>query len=80
MRIRLQDLREDNDLTQQAIADFLQIRRGTYGNYERGERPVPIDILEALAGFYKTSVDYIIGITDEAKPYPRSRFFLHTKK
>lgn len=80
MRLRLQDLREDNDLTQQAVADFLQIRRGTYGNYERGERPVPIDILEALAGYYKTSVDYIIGITDEIQPYPRNKCFLHMRK
>lgn len=78
MRLRLQDIREDRDLTQQEVSDFLQIRRSAYGKYERGERPVPLSILEALADLYKTSVDYLIGITDEASPYPRNKYFMNT--
>ena len=60
---RLKDLREDHDLSQQAIADYLGSR------YERGLRDIPTDVLIRLALFYKTSTDYILGLTDHSKPY-----------
>ncbi len=70
---RLRDLREDNDLSQQQVAAFLDMKQPQYSRYERGLRDVPTDILIRLAGLYRTSVDYILGITDEIRPYYRSR-------
>lgn len=70
--MRLREMREDRDLTQKELADFLHIRQNTYSQYENGLRQIPIDALIALAGYYGTSTDYILGLTDEIKPYPRS--------
>lgn len=67
--MRIRDLREDSDLTQKEIADLLHIKQNTYSQYENGLRQLPIDILIALAKYYKTSTDYILGLTDERKPY-----------
>ena len=67
--MRIKDLREDSDLTQKEIADFLHIKQNTYSQYENGHRQMPIDCLIALAKYYKTSTDYILGLTDEQKPY-----------
>ena len=67
--MRIRDLREDNDLTQTEIANYLHIKQNTYSQYENGQRQLPIDVLIALAKFYKTSADYILGLTDEKKPY-----------
>lgn len=69
--MRLRDLREDNDLTQREIADTLNIRQNTYSQYENGQRQIPLDALIKLAMLYNTSTDYILGLTDETKPYPR---------
>ena len=66
---RLRDLREDHDLTQQYIADFLGMKQSQYSRYERGLRDIPTDFLIRLATFYKTSTDYILGLTDQPKPY-----------
>lgn len=63
--MRLRDLREDMDLTQKEIADYLKIRQNTYSQYETGQRQIPITCLIALASFYKTSTDYILGLTDK---------------
>lgn len=71
--MRLKDLREDADLTQSYIAAKLNIRQNTYSQYENGNRQIPIDALIKLACFYGTSTDYILGITDESKPYPRNK-------
>jgi len=71
--MRLRDLREDNDLTQKEIADLLCIRQNTYSQYETGHRQVPIDVLIALSAFYKTSTDYLLGLTDQKKPYPKHK-------
>lgn len=68
--MRIKDLREDSDLTQQQIADFLHIKQNTYSQYENEHRQIPIDILIKLARFYKTSVDYLLGETEERKRYP----------
>ena len=62
---RLYDLRNDNDLTQQQVADYLMCNRQVYARYERGLREIPVSMLIKLADFYKTSVDYILGRTDE---------------
>ena len=67
--MRIKDLREDSDLTQKEIADFLHIKQNTYSQYENGHRQLPIDFLIALARYYKTSTDYILGLTNERKPY-----------
>ena len=66
---RLKDLREDHDLSQQAIADYLGMKQPQYSRFERGLRDIPTDVLIRLALFYKTSTDYILGLTDHSKPY-----------
>lgn len=70
---RIRALREDSDLTQQQIADMLHINRRTYGAYENGVNMISPEILIQLSEFYQTSVDYLLGLTDEKKPYPRAR-------
>ena len=70
MRLRIRDLREDNDLTQKQIAECLLCDQSLYSKYERGERPLPLECAEKLADFYKVSVDYLLGRTNVKKPYP----------
>lgn len=72
MYCRIRDLREDHDLLQKDIAAYLKCTQVCYSNYEMGKRDIPTDVLKALALFYDTSVDYLLGLTDEANPYPRS--------
>lgn len=67
--MRIKDLREDNDLTQREVAEYLHIRQNTYSQYETGHRQVSIEVLIALAKFYKTSTDYILGLTDNPEAY-----------
>ena len=62
---RLRDLREDNDLKQADIANYLNCSQVCYSYYELGKRDIPTDVLIKPARFYKTSVDYILGLTDE---------------
>ena len=69
--MRIRDLREDNDLTQNEVAKYLHIKQNTYSQYENGQRQIPINVLIALAKFYKTSTDYILGLTDEMTPYKK---------
>ena len=69
---RIRDLREDSDLTQKSLADYLSCSQVCYSNYETGKRDIPTDVLKALTLFYDTSIDYLLGLTDEIKPYPRS--------
>ena len=69
--MRIKDLREDKDITQKEIADLLHIKQNTYSQYENGQRQIPINVLIALAKFYKTSTDYILGLTDEMTPYKK---------
>lgn len=71
--MRIKDLREDQDLTQQQVADYLKIKQNTYSQYETGTRQIPVEILVALASLYKTSTDYLLGITDCKTPYPKSK-------
>ena len=69
---RIRDLREDNDLSQTEIAKLLNTSQTVYSRYERAERKIPIDHLITLAEYYKTSSDYILGLTNERCPYPRA--------
>lgn len=69
--MRLKDLREDSDLTQSVVASYLHIKQNTYSQYENGHRQIPLELLVALADFYGTSLDYIVGLTDVKKPYPK---------
>ncbi|MBQ9760743.1 MAG: helix-turn-helix transcriptional regulator [Clostridia bacterium] len=68
--MRIKDLREDGDLTQRQVAEYLHIKQNTYSQYENGQRQIPLDALIALAIFYHTSTDYLLGLTDERTPYP----------
>ena len=68
---RIRDLREDNDLTQEAVGRAINVPQRTYAYYESGQRMIPPRVLAALAVFYGTSVDYLVGLTDEPTPYPR---------
>lgn len=61
---RIRELREDNDLTQQQVADYLLMKQPQYNRYERGFRDIPTDVLISLADLYKTSTDYILGRVD----------------
>ena len=64
---RLKDLREDRDLSQQEIADFLGMKQPQYSRYERGLRDLPTDVLIRLALFYGTTTDYILGLTNNKR-------------
>jgi len=70
---RLRGLREDKDLSQQEMAKLLSIGQSTYSDYELEKLNIPINSLRKLADFFNTSVDYILDITDEPKPYPRKK-------
>ena len=66
---RLRDLREDKDLPQRALAELLHVSQATYSRYESGTLDIPSAALIALARFYETSVDYLLGLTDDPGPY-----------
>ncbi len=71
--MRLRDLREDHDMTQAALAGLLHIKQNTYSQYENGQRQVPVEVLIQLAFIFQTSIDYILEITDNPKPYSRRK-------
>lgn len=62
--MRLRDLREDNDLKQIDIAKLLNVKQNTYSQYENGKREIPISMLWALADFYNTTIDFLVGRTN----------------
>lgn len=62
---RLRDLREDNDRTQTDVAKLLGMKQPQYSRYESGQRDVPTEVLISLSEYYNTSVDYILGVTDD---------------
>lgn len=70
---RIRNLREDNDLKQRELAEILNCSQRIYSNYERGDVDIPTEILIKLARFYNTSVDYILGETDEIKRYKSTK-------
>ena len=65
---RIRDLREDNDLKQRDVADFLHMHVVVYLRYEKGQREIPVWAIIKLADFYKTSTDYILGRTNIHAP------------
>ena len=64
---RIRDLREDRDLKQRQLADFLNCSQQVYSNYELGQRDIPTDVLIRLSEFYGVSVDYILGLTSNPR-------------
>ncbi len=68
MRLRIRDMREDADLTQREVAEYLMCDQSLYSKYERGERDLPLAAAVQLARFYHTSVDYLVGLTDQKEP------------
>ena len=71
MELRIRDLREDRDLKQKQVADYLLCDQSLYSKYERGERALPLDYADKLADFYGVSVDYLLCRTNIDKPYPK---------
>ena len=71
--MRLKDLREDRDITQRELAEYLHIRQNTYSQYETGQRQLPVETLIKLALFFGTSTDYILELTDDPRAYKRAR-------
>ncbi|MBR1737687.1 MAG: helix-turn-helix transcriptional regulator [Firmicutes bacterium] len=66
---RIRDLREDRDMKQKDIAEYLCCTQQAYSNYETGTRNIPSDMLIKLAELYLTNIDYIMGLTDNKKYY-----------
>ncbi len=65
MELRIRDLREDADLTQKQVADYLLCDQSLYSKYERGVRMLPLDLAVRLADLYKVSLDYLVGRADK---------------
>lgn len=68
---RIKNLREDKDLTQKEVGRILNMSQTGYNQYEIGRNDIPTKVLIDLDNFYNTSTDYILGLTNEIKPYPR---------
>lgn len=73
---RIRDTREDKDLTQKQVSKLLNCTQQTYSRYENGINEIPIDRIAKLALIFDTSIDYLVGITNIRKPYPRSKKIL----
>lgn len=71
MYIRIRNLREDKDLTQQHMAELLNVTQTTYSRYERGELDIPTAVLIKLSKFHEVSIDYLLDQTDDPKVYER---------
>ena len=69
--LRIKDLREDKEILQKDMAKILNTTQTKYSKYELGKINIPIDTLIKLAKFFNTSIDYLLGLTNETKPYPR---------
>lgn len=68
---RIRDLREDHDLLQKHLAEYLHCTQVAYSRYECGTRDIPTEVLIKLADYYHTSTDYLLGLTDVKTPYPK---------
>lgn len=69
--LRIKNLREDKDMLQKDVAELLNISQTNYSKYELGKINIPINTLKKLALIFDTSIDYLLGLTNERKPYPR---------
>lgn len=72
--VRIRNLREDKDLKQQDVAEYLNVKQNTYSQYETGVITLTAEIVSKLADFYGVSTDYLLGRTDEKSPYSPPRF------
>lgn len=77
---RIRDLREDNDKLQKEIAQLLGISQQYYSEYENGNRTIPINHLITLAKYYGTSIDYIVGLSDELNKKDNIKKIISNKK
>lgn len=73
MYYHMKSLREDRDLKQWQLAEYLNCSQRTFSDYENGKTRIPPDVLIELSIFFNTSVDYLLDLTDVKEPYPRSR-------
>lgn len=69
--LKIREIREDKDLTKKELGKLLNCTQQTYARYESGEITIDIFNLIKLANYYNTSTDYLLGLTNETKPYPR---------
>ena len=67
-KVRIRDLREDQDLTQKQLAEIIGTSQSYYAQYENEKRPLPMNVIRKLAIFYNVSADYILGLIDRPKP------------
>lgn len=74
---RIRILRKNNKLTQQQIGQILNMSQTGYNQYETGKNDIPTNILIKLSEFYNISIDYLLNLTDETKPYPRKKDYEH---
>lgn len=70
---RIRNMREDKDMTQAQMAEYLSIHQTTYSDYELGNLNIPVPVLDKLADLFETSIDYLVNRTDEKRPYPHKR-------
>ncbi len=69
--LRIKDIREDKEMKQKEVAAVLNVSQTNYSKYELGKINIPIETLKKMAILFGTSVDYLLGLTNEVKPYPR---------
>ena len=70
MYVRIRNMREDRDIIQAKMADYLHIHQTTYSDYELGKLNIPVAVLVRIADLFETSIDYLVDRTDETQPYP----------
>ncbi len=70
---RIKDMREDHNKSQKEIANILGLQQNSYSQIENGKNNLQVDHLIKLANYYHTSTDYLLGLTDEIQPYPKTR-------
>jgi len=73
MTDRVRALREDRDLKQRQLADYLNVDQSTYSDYETGKLNIPVAVLIKLSAYYNTSTDYLLNLTDNPSPYERKK-------
>ena len=73
MKTRIRELRDDRDISQKVIAEYLQCDQSLYSKYELEKREIPLYVIVKLASFYNTSTDYLLLLTDNPVPYERRR-------
>lgn len=70
---RIRNMREDKDMTQEEMAEYLCIHQTTYSDYELGNLNIPVPMLKKIADLFETSIDYLVDRTNEKKPYPNKK-------